>query len=158
MPDRLFNPKVQQQVSEIKDDPADQQEAVKEVQRRFREILDSRLEMFPADVQSMMKYIHAHLFENTLTVDKIKRICRQANNNIVTRFRMTVGIGVREYIVNQRLKAAASVLCNTQVNIYFVASSIGYTEEAFSRLFKKTYGCTPSEYRRERKGQNGQEE
>ncbi|MEX1276601.1 MAG: helix-turn-helix transcriptional regulator [Bacteroidota bacterium] len=157
MPDRFSNAKMRNPFNEIRDDPADQREGVKEVQKRLRNILDSQLEMFPADVQTMMKHIHAHLFENALTVERIKRMSRHANNNIVTRFRVTVGMGVREYIVNQRLKAAASILCSTQVNIYFVASSVGYTEEAFSRLFKKTYGCTPSEYRRERKGTNGRE-
>jgi len=34
-----------------------------------------------------------------------------------------------------------------EVNIYLLATAIGYTEEAFSKIFKKTYGYPPSHYR-----------
>lgn len=138
-------------------DPAVQEQIIRDALERFTNVLDSHLYMFPSEVQTMLRYIHEHLFEETLTVERVKGACGFKNNNITTKFLQTVGVGTREYIVSQRLKAAASILHTTEVSIYQVAFAVGLTEETFSKLFKKKYGCTPLNYRRERSKKNGQE-
>ena len=138
-------------------DMATQQQVIDEGLRRFRDLLNSHISLFPENVQRMLRYAHDHLFEETLTVERVMADCGLRNHNVTSRFRVAVGIGMHEYIVNQRLKAAASVLSKNEVNIYLVASAIGYTEEAFSRLFRQTYDCTPSEYRDGESKGKGQE-
>ena len=60
---------------------------------------------------------------------------------------MLVGTGTREYVIKQRLKAAEIILREREVNIYLLANAIGYTEEAFSKLFKRVNGYSPLQYR-----------
>lgn len=147
--------KTSREVQALAVDPAAQERIINDALRGFVNVLDSRIDFFPIEVQTMLKYIHEHLFEETLTVEKVKEACRLKNNNITTKFWQNVGTGTREYIVTQRLKAAASILHATEVSMYQVAFAVGFTEEAFSKLFKKKYGCTPLNYRRAKK--NGQE-
>jgi AraC-like DNA-binding protein len=136
-------------------DVAAQQHVIEEGLKRFTGLLDSHLGFFPEDVQRMLRYVHDHLFEETLTVERLKADCGLKNHNVTTEFPLAVGIGTHEYIVNQRLKAAATILSKNEINIYLVASAIGYTEEAFSRLFRETYGCTPSQYREDQSRRKG---
>lgn len=89
--------------------------------------LDLELEYYPPDVRSILKYMHNHLFENTLTIKEEKLACRIRNNNISTKFRLLIGMGIKEYVMNQRLKAAETVLKETEVSIYLLANAIGYT-------------------------------
>lgn len=147
--------KTSREVQALAVDPVAQERIINDALRGFVNVLDSRIDFFPIEVQTMLKYIHEHLFEETLTVEKVKESCRLRNNNITTKFWQNVGTGTREYIVSQRLKAAASILHATEVSMYQVAFAVGFTEEAFSKLFKKKYGCTPLNYRSAKK--NGQE-
>jgi 2-isopropylmalate synthase len=49
----------------------------------------------------------------------------------------------------ERLKRAKTLLKDTGKSIETVAGEIGYENvEHFNRLFKKTYGITPAQYRK----------
>ena len=94
----------------------------------------------------MLKYIHNHLFENTLTINEVKSACQVRNNNIATKFRLLVGTGIREFVINHRLNAAETVLKEAKVSIYLLVNAVDYTEEAFSKLFKRVKGESPLRY------------
>jgi AraC-like DNA-binding protein len=123
-----------------------QQQFIKEALKRFTELLDSRLDHFPREVQIMLRYIHQHLFDKDLTVEKIERACSLRNHNVATKFRHAVGVGPAECISNLRMEAAAFVLLKRKVEINLLADAVGYTEEGFPRRFKKVYGCSPLQY------------
>ena len=133
------------------------EEFIVEVLTKFRGSLNWRNKSFPPEVQTMLTYIHDHFFDRTLTVQGVKEACGFANNNVTSTFKQFVGVGPREYIANLRLTAASSVLGNGDVNIYLLAGAVGYTEEAFSRIFKKSFGCTPTQYCKQNAKTNGQE-
>ena len=120
---------------------------IENILKGYSKNLDSQIGFYPPDIRKMLKYIHNHLFENTLTINEVKNACQVRNNNITTKFRMLVGSGTREYVINQRLKAAETILREREVNIYLLANIIGYTEEAFSKLFKRVTGDSPLQYR-----------
>ena len=123
-----------------------QKQIIETILINYRKNLDSQLEYCPSDVRSVLKYLHNHLFENTLTIKEVKLACRIRNDNITAKFRLLVGKGLREYIINQRLKAAETALKEAEVSIYLLANAIGYTEEAFSKLFKRVKGESPLRY------------
>lgn len=129
------------------DDTIIQQQIIGTYLASFKVQLNSNLELYPPDLQKMLNYIHGHLFDSDLTIENVKKYCCITNNNVVSSFRNNVGLKPREYIIMKRLKASASILKNENINIYILALSIGYTEEAFSRLFKKTFGMSPLNYR-----------
>src|SRR4030067_3152891 len=104
-----------------------QKQTIEDMLDDFKNLLSSPLDFYPADVQKMLRHIHNHLFENSLTVKKVKKACRLTNNNVTTKFRHSVGVAPHEYIVTQRLEAAAVILYQKDIDVYLLADAVGYT-------------------------------
>lgn len=65
-----------------------------------------------------------------------------------TVFTAQTGVRFVDYISNVRLYRAAWLLKNTEMKINEIALRIEYKDVAyFSKLFKRKFGCSPSEYR-----------
>lgn len=65
-----------------------------------------------------------------------------------TVFTAQTGVRFVDYISNVRLFRAAWLLKNTEMRINEIALRIEYKDVAyFSKLFKRRFGCSPSEYR-----------
>jgi two-component system response regulator YesN len=63
-------------------------------------------------------------------------------------YKHLTGMGIAEYILNQRLALAKTLLKDTDMKIYEIAARSGFISEGhFFRIFKKTTGMTPTEYR-----------
>jgi len=128
-------------------DVASQQNEVTNNLRRYARLLNFAQPMDMSNrVKEMIAYIHDHLFEPSLTLEKIQSECNAKNHNITTEFRRVMGVGIWQYVIRARLRGAVAVLSKHKVNIYVLATAVGYTEEAFSRAFKNRYGCSPMQY------------
>lgn len=126
----------------------EKQDRIEDVLRSLREEIPPVPPHLPWEVRKILAYIHQHLFEQDLNAAAARLRCRLHNNNISTRFRYTVGIGLREYIEAGRLEAAKRLLGHPDLEIYLVAVSVGYRHhETFCRAFQRREGCAPSEYR-----------
>lgn len=63
-------------------------------------------------------------------------------------FKNFFGISPQEYLIHCRLDAAAKLLSTTEIPIKEISSECGYENSLqFSKLFKKHYQVSPSEYR-----------
>ncbi len=63
-------------------------------------------------------------------------------------FREAMGISAQGYITDLRLKAAASLLRSTNLDIKEVGAAVGYDDNHFfSKIFKKYYLLSPKQYR-----------
>lgn len=99
----------------------------------------------PRDVARVVEFIHTHVFESSLSVNMVKHGCRLRNNNISTRFRIVLGLGIREYIETLRLSAASRLLQGRRFEVYLIAMAVGYEhQETFCRAFRRHFGCPPS--------------
>lgn len=99
----------------------------------------------PRDVAAVLEFIHHHVFESSLNVNTVKHGCRIGNNNISTRFRVVLGLGIREYIETLRLYAASRLLQGQRFEVYLIAMAVGYEhQETFCRAFRRQFGCPPS--------------
>jgi AraC-like DNA-binding protein len=99
----------------------------------------------PRDVAAVLEFIHAHSFESSLNVNMVKHGCRIRNNNISSRFRIVLGLGIREYIETLRLYAASRLLQGQRFEVYLIAMAVGYEhQETFCRAFRRCFGCPPS--------------
>jgi AraC family transcriptional regulator len=92
--------------------------------------------------------------ETNLTTDfALEDVARQANFSLFyfhRLFHAFTGLSLKEYIRRRRLSEAANALRSCHGSILDIALLYCYeTPESFLRAFKKCYGQTPSEYRKQ---------
>ncbi|HEV2855122.1 MAG TPA: helix-turn-helix transcriptional regulator [Thermoanaerobaculia bacterium] len=125
-----------------------QQESIESELLRFKEESRPDASHLPRDVAEILRFVHDNAFEPLLNVKTVKRACSFRNNNVTTRFRTIMGIGLREYIETLRLEAASALLEQTAAEVYLIAMAIGYEhQETFCRAFLRQVGCTPLQHR-----------
>lgn len=65
-----------------------------------------------------------------------------------TIFKKQLNISPQRYLLNFRMKMAEELIRTTQYTICDIASQVGYNDSlVFSKIFKKTYGLSPANYR-----------
>ena len=64
-------------------------------------------------------------------------------------FTEKVGISPKKYILLKRMERAKELLIATDAGIFEISNSVGYEDQFyFCRIFKKTMGSSPTEYRK----------
>ena len=64
-------------------------------------------------------------------------------------FKKETGQNFMDYLTELRMNKAKELLCSDENSVQDVADQIGYRDlKYFSRLFKKTTGISPSEYKK----------
>ncbi len=102
----------------------------------------------PNGVHTLLDFIHQNLFARNLNVSAIKTACHTKNNNVSTHFKKAMGMGLHQYLEHKRMAAAAMLLEKEELNVFLIASAVGYAhEESFTRAFRRHFGCTPTAYR-----------
>lgn len=120
--------------------------------RVFRSAMRLRLENrhrgLPPEVAKALAHLDRHLFDATLTVGSLRRAVGLSSHSLSARFRLHLGLGLREYIEAQRLRAAERLLRHPEIPIYLVAYSVGYeVPDSFARAFRRHHGVSPSGFR-----------
>lgn len=65
-------------------------------------------------------------------------------------FKQATGVTFTEYLSNLRLQKACAALLTTDKTVSTIASETGFTNSSyFYIVFKKRFGCTPSQYRQQ---------
>lgn len=95
-------------------------------------------------------YVTYHYFENIGLEEVAKEVglCKKQISRIVQK---EYGCSFPELVTRHRMSAACMLLKHTPLHIYEVAENVGYRnhENYFCALFKKNYGVTPTQYRKE---------
>ncbi len=91
-------------------------------------------------------YIRNHL-EEPLTVKKIAAEFHYSRSRLSTIYKSVTGIGIHEFIVNERLEKAKSLLLERRLTVTQISEQLGFASpQYFSRKFAQTVGCPPSQY------------
>lgn len=71
--------------------------------------------------------------------------------NYLTRiFHEKYGISPKQYLISLKLKKARRLLTTTELSVSVISSSLGFDDQlAFSKIFKKEFAVSPSEYRKQ---------
>jgi AraC-like DNA-binding protein len=97
------------------------------------------------------RYIHLN-YMNSLSAADIAAASGFSPNHLSKRFREAAGIGPHEFLILVRLQHAALALATTEDSITQIALRCGFSDSNyFKDVFKKHFGLTPREYRREQK-------
>lgn len=101
------------------------------------------------EIREILECVHQHLYDAGFNVKLLREKCGIRTNNISSRFRWALGIGLRDYIEARRMEAAAHLLRTTDVGIFDLAMALGYEHETtFYRAFRRHFGSTPMAFRR----------
>ena len=100
-------------------------------------------------IEMAAKYVQTN-YKNPICLEDIAKSCGVSKVHLSRKFKEKIGIGLNEYISIYRLKMAKELLLTQdKMSICEIAYDSGFNDSNyFSWLFKKTYGVTPSQYRK----------
>lgn len=95
------------------------------------------------------QYIELHYMEN-LYLDDISEVVETSSKYFSSYFKKTFGINYVEYLNKVRLSHAKELLKDTLLSIGEIGEKTGYLNSStFTTTFKKYFGISPSEYRKQ---------
>ena len=100
-------------------------------------------------IVGITRYLQEHLAEEiSLTV-----LAEEFHLNpqyISQLFKNEIGVGFLAYLTNIRMEKAKKLLLSTSLSVAEIADQVGYGDyRVFTKVFKKSEGITPSQYRRD---------
>ncbi|MDF2987740.1 MAG: DNA-binding response regulator [Eubacterium sp.] len=95
-------------------------------------------------------FIMANYFNPDLSLGMVSKFVELSESHFSTTFTKEVGETFTDYLTKLRLEKAKELITTTNMKLYEVCERVGYTNaEHFSRIFKKTVGCSPKDYKRD---------
>lgn len=87
-------------------------------------------------------------YQDAATIEELIKDIPTSRRNIVRRFKLITGITPIEYLQLTRIEAAKQLLEKTSQQMNEIIYSSGYNDaKAFRKVFKKSVGMTPTQYR-----------
>jgi AraC-like DNA-binding protein len=104
---------------------------------------------FSIAVKRSVEYIEKHLHYNV----SLQGIAKFTGNNafyLSSLFKKETGMSISNFIVRKRLEEAALMLCENDMPVSKIAATLSFNSQSyFTLLFRKQYGKTPKDYRKE---------
>lgn len=125
-----------------------------EMERAFRDIIrilsDSRIvreDISNYVIKKVINYIREH-YQESITQEEISREMDITPEYLSTLFNREMGINFSTFLKKFRISHAKRLLKGTDMKIYEIASSVGYSDpKYFQRVFKDETGVSPGDYR-----------
>lgn len=100
-------------------------------------------------IKHVLKEIEVRYGEN-LTIQEMAGLCGYSPSHFMRFFRQHMGSSFVEYLNDYRLIMASHQLAHGEAGISEIAQNTGFDQPSyFNRLFKRKYGMTPKQYRKE---------
>jgi AraC-like DNA-binding protein len=99
-------------------------------------------------VRDAVAYITRN-YSEPIRIQDLAREAHTSESNLYASFKAQLGTSPIAYLNDYRLSLAANLLEESDARIGEIADSVGIEDSLyFSRLFKRTYGTSPIEYRK----------
>lgn len=104
--------------------------------------------------EEAVEVIQDSYWKQELNVGRLAKSLNVERTYLYRLFMENVGVSPQQYMTEVRMERACELLTTTELSIQAVACSVGYKDALyFSKLFRKSKGITPSNYRNERAGE-----
>lgn len=115
--------------------------------RKAMDMENPRTSIIDADILNIMEQMHSE-YNGTWNIAKLAKQCKLSPNRFMHKFKIQTGLSAMEYLMKIRMDKAKDLLLNSSLSIKEISNVIGYENPLyFSRLFSKTEGVSPREYR-----------
>ena len=100
-------------------------------------------------ISAITRYLQEHLSEEISLAVLAEKF--HLNPQYISQlFKSEIGVGFLTYLTNTRLEKAKKLLVSTSLSVAEIAEQCGYGDyRVFSKVFKKTEGITPSQFKRD---------
>lgn len=103
------------------------------------------------DVYACMTYIRSHTNESISVEDAAAHV-KRSSSYIMKHFKNELGIHIGAYIMRCKLEEAKSLLTYSEKTLAEISSYLCFSSQSyFQNVFKKQYGVTPLQYRKQTK-------
>lgn len=119
--------------------------------RLHKQIIRNRVSSSMLTVEKAKHIIVEQYADRTLSVETISAMLHISSPYLSTVFKKETGCSLISYLTGQRLTNAVQLLESSDEKSYQIAEKVGYSDaNYFSYVFKKSYGVSPSRYRKEK--------
>jgi AraC-like DNA-binding protein len=109
----------------------------------------------PWQEQRIRDYV-AHNLTEKIRAAELSRRCGISCSHFSRLFKNTLGVTLRQWVIEQRVEHAKHLLLASNAPIADVANEAGFADQAhFSRIFSKKTHCSPLAWRRSRRALTG---
>lgn len=115
----------------------------------LHEIRTHRLEMSGTAVETVKRWVAAH-YNQHADLNTLAGMVFLTPTYLSKLFKQETGLTLTDYIIEIRIRKAKQLLKNAHdLKVHEIGTEVGYPDPAyFNKLFKKTVGVTPNEYKR----------
>lgn len=98
-------------------------------------------------IRKCVDYISVHLHE-PISLEDLSRYCGLCGRSLSIRFKKEMGMGIPDYIHQEKIKEAKYMLKHTAYSLSEITCFLNYPSQSyFTKIFKKHCGITPQQYR-----------
>ena len=98
-------------------------------------------------MRNVTSYIREHLTDE-FSVDQMAKDLYLSRSYLSTKFKKETGMTLSQYMQEQKIEKAKSLLKTTDRSILEIATYLGFSSQGyFQNVFKKCTGMTPKDYR-----------
>ena len=110
-------------------------------------ILDEKL------MEKAISLVEANINNSEYSIENLSSDMAMSRVNLFRKIRSITGMSPSEFVKSIRLKRAAKLLSQGELNVVEVAYNVGFnTPSYFTKSFKKMFGVLPTEYNTRQKG------
>lgn len=116
--------------------------------QRFEQNVMKEIDVDNRLMQEIATYIYEN-YEKKLSLDDLSEKFHISKSYLSKKFKTITGLGIKEYIINVRIKNACTLLLETNKSITDIAFECGFNDSNyFGDAFKHSKGMSPNKYRR----------
>ncbi len=105
------------------------------------------LDKDPGEIKEIILYLYTN-YMNKITIQELTDRFHINRTSLAERFSEVTGYPVMEYLIRLRLYLASKMLKETRLPVSEIIERVGFSDIThFGRMFKKSFGYSPSEYR-----------